>query len=91
MGAENFCAAALVAKKVQLFSKTGLTKGANVRIIAHVERLTPQDAKQSIGDLHSGSAVDSDSTCGSSILSSPTRTKPSDEQSGGFIVLFWVA
>ena len=26
------------------------------------------------GDLHSGSAVDSDSTCGSSILSSPTST-----------------
>ena len=25
------------------------------------------------GDLHSGSAVDSDSTCGSSILSSPTN------------------
>ena len=29
-----------------------------------------------IGDLHSGSAVDSDSTCGSSILSSPTRPQP---------------
>ena len=28
------------------------------------------------GDLHSGSAVDSDSTCGSSILSSPTRPQP---------------
>ncbi len=29
---------------------------------------------ESDGDLHSGSAVDSDSTCGSSILSSPTRS-----------------
>ena len=36
-----------------------------------------REIQQDIGDLHSGSAVDSDSTCGSSILSSPTR-KPSD-------------
>ena len=36
-----------------------------------------RETQQDIGDLHSGSAVDSDSTCGSSILSSPTR-KPSD-------------
>ena len=85
---KNFRAAALVTKKVQLFSKKCLTSTALAGIIAHVERLTPQDAKQNIGDLHSGSAVDSDSTCGSSILSSPTRTKPSDEQSGGFSVLF---
>ena len=28
---------------------------------------------QNLGDLHSGSAVDSDSICGSSILSSPTK------------------
>ena len=33
-------------------------------------------AKLNSGDLHSGSAVDSDSTCGSSILSSPTRPQP---------------
>ena len=33
-------------------------------------------AKPNSGDLHSGSAVDSDSTCGSSILSSPTRPQP---------------
>ena len=32
--------------------------------------------KPNNGDLHSGSAVDSDSTCGSSILSSPTRPQP---------------
>ena len=32
--------------------------------------------KPNSGDLHSGSAVDSDSTCGSSILSSPTRPQP---------------
>ena len=33
-------------------------------------------AEPNSGDLHSGSAVDSDSTCGSSILSSPTRPQP---------------
>ena len=32
--------------------------------------------KPNNGDLHSGSAVDSDSTCGSSILSSPTIPQP---------------
>ena len=32
--------------------------------------------KPNSGDLHSGSAVDSDSTCGSSILSSPPRPQP---------------
>ena len=35
------------------------------------------------GDLHSGSAVDSDSTCGSSILSSPTR-KPQSQLAAVF-------
>ena len=35
-----------------------------------------RETQQNIGDLHSGSAVDSDSTCGSSILSSPTRPQP---------------
>ena len=35
------------------------------------------------GDLHSGSAVDSDSTCGSSILSSPTR-KPQPQLAAVF-------
>ena len=49
MSAENFCAAALVAKKVQFFSKTGLTKAVFVGIIAHVERLTPQDANKILG------------------------------------------
>ena len=85
---KNFRAAASLSKKVQLFSKKSLTSTAFAGIIAHVERLTTQDAKQNIGDLHSGSAVDSDSTCGSSILSSPTRTKPFDEQSGGFLFCF---
>ena len=33
-------------------------------------RIAPDEPNN--GDLHSGSAVDSDSTCGSSILSSPT-------------------
>ena len=62
---------ALIFQKVQIFSKNRLTKTRVFRIIAHVERLT-RKTKQNIGDLHSGSAVDSDSTCGSSILSSPT-------------------
>ncbi len=37
-------------------------------------RIAPDEPNN--GDLHSGSAVDSDSTCGSSILSSPTRPQP---------------
>ncbi len=36
------------------------------------QQRTARLTKPNIGDLHSGSAVDSDSTCGSSILSSPT-------------------
>ena len=39
--------------------------------------------KPNNGDLHSGSAVDSDSTCGSSILSSPTR-KPQSQLAAVF-------
>ena len=49
MSAENFCVAALVAKKVQLFSKKCLTSTALAGIIAHVERLTPQDANKILG------------------------------------------
>ena len=41
-------------------------------IIINVESDNASD-KQNIGDLHSGSAVDSDSTCGGSIPSSPTK------------------
>ena len=37
------------------------------------QQRTALRAEQNHGDLHSGSAVDSDSTCGSSILSSPTK------------------
>ena len=40
--------------------------------------------KPNNGDLHSGSAVDSDSTCGSSILSSPTRKPQSPSGCGIF-------
>ena len=36
------------------------------------QQRTARLTQPNIGDLHSGSAVDSDSTCGSSILSSPT-------------------
>ena len=37
------------------------------------QQRTARLTQPNIGDLHSGSAVDSDSTCGSSILSSPTK------------------
>ena len=37
-------------------------------------RADERDAQDTDGDLHNGSATDSDSVCGSSILSSPTRT-----------------
>ena len=40
------------------------------------QQRTARLTQPNIGDLHSGSAVDSDSTCGSSILSSPTRPQP---------------
>ena len=40
------------------------------------QQRTARLTEPNIGDLHSGSAVDSDSTCGSSILSSPTRPQP---------------
>ena len=61
---------------LQVFSKICLTNASDMRIITHVDRLT-QPGGTTDGDLHSGSAVDSDSTCGSSILSSPTKTKQS--------------
>ena len=50
----------------------GLAFGYNIPC---QQRRTAPD-KPNNGDLHSGSAVDSDSTCGSSILSSPTRPQP---------------
>ena len=71
---KNSNEAACISQKVQKISKKRLTKAHFFRIIAHVERLKRRETKQNIGDLHSGSAVDSDSTCGSSILSSPTSS-----------------
>lgn len=59
---------------LQVFSKICLTNASDMRIITHVDRLT-QPGGTTDGDLHSGSAVDSDSTCGSSILSSPTKNR----------------
>ena len=50
----------------------GLAFGYNIP--CQQRRAAPD--KPNNGDLHSGSAVDSDSTCGSSILSSPTRPQP---------------
>ena len=47
------------------------------------QQRTALRAEQNHGDLHSGSAVDSDSTCGSSILSSPTR-KPQSQLAAVF-------
>ena len=47
------------------------------------QQRTARLTQPNIGDLHSGSAVDSDSTCGSSILSSPTR-KPQPQPAAVF-------
>ena len=47
------------------------------------QQRTARLTQPNIGDLHSGSAVDSDSTCGSSILSSPTR-KPQSQLAAVF-------
>ena len=57
-------------------SKKWLTNGGGGCIIFFVSGASMLRAKPNSGDLHSGSAVDSDSTCGSSILSSPTRPQP---------------
>ena len=57
-------------------SKKWLTNGGGGCIIFFVSSASVLRAKPNSGDLHSGSAVDSDSTCGSSILSSPTRPQP---------------
>ena len=57
-------------------SKKWLTNGGGGCIIFLVSSASVLRAKPNSGDLHSGSAVDSDSTCGSSILSSPTRPQP---------------
>ena len=54
-------------------SKKWLTNGGGGCIIFLVSSASVLRAKPNSGDLHSGSAVDSDSTCGSSILSSPTK------------------
>ena len=51
------------------------------------QQRTARLTQPNIGDLHSGSAVDSDSTCGSSILSSPTRLKPSEETRVAFLFI----
>ena len=56
--------------------KKWLTNGGGGCIIFFVSGASVLRAKPNSGDLHSGSAVDSDSTCGSSILSSPTRPQP---------------
>ena len=56
--------------------KKWLTNGGGGCIIFLVSSASVLRAKPNSGDLHSGSAVDSDSTCGSSILSSPTRPQP---------------
>ena len=55
-------------------SKKWLTNGGGGCIIFLVSSASVLRAKPNSGDLHSGSAVDSDSTCGSSILSSPTKS-----------------
>ena len=57
-------------------SKKWLTNGRRGCIIFLVSSASVLRAEPNSGDLHSGSAVDSDSTCGSSILSSPTRPQP---------------
>ena len=57
-------------------SKKWLTNGGGGCIIFFVSGASVLRTKPNSGDLHSGSAVDSDSTCGSSILSSPTRPQP---------------
>ena len=57
-------------------SKKWLTNGGGGCIIFLVSSASVLRTKPNSGDLHSGSAVDSDSTCGSSILSSPTRPQP---------------
>ena len=64
-------------------SKKWLTNGGGGCIIFLVSSASVLRAKPNIGDLHSGSAVDSDSTCGSSILSSPTR-KPQSQLAAVF-------
>ena len=64
-------------------SKKWLTNGGGGCIIFFVSGASVLRAKPNSGDLHSGSAVDSDSTCGSSILSSPTR-KPQSQLAAVF-------
>ena len=64
-------------------SKKWLTNGGGGCIIFLVSSASVLRAKLNSGDLHSGSAVDSDSTCGSSILSSPTR-KPQSQLAAVF-------
>ena len=64
-------------------SKKWLTNGGGGCIIFLVSSASVLRAKPNSGDLHSGSAVDSDSTCGSSILSSPTR-KPQSQLAAVF-------
>ena len=63
--------------------KKWLTNGGGGCIIFFVSGASVLRAKPNSGDLHSGSAVDSDSTCGSSILSSPTR-KPQSQLAAVF-------
>ena len=72
-------------------SKKWLTNGGGGCIIFLVSGASVLRAKPNSGDLHSGSAVDSDSTCGSSILSSPTRTKPSEETQVAFLFALFCA
>ena len=64
-------------------SKKWLTNGRRGCIIFLVSSASVLRAEPNSGDLHSGSAVDSDSTCGSSILSSPTR-KPQSQLAAVF-------
>ena len=64
-------------------SKKWLTNGSGGCIIFLVSSASVLRTKPNSGDLHSGSAVDSDSTCGSSILSSPTR-KPQSQLAAVF-------
>ena len=63
--------------------KKWLTNGGGGCIIFLVSSASVLRSKPNSGDLHSGSAVDSDSTCGSSILSSPTR-KPQSQLAAVF-------
>ena len=73
-----------VKKSRLLFEEKQLTKARKPGIIANVDSAAER-RRDCDGDSHNGSAVDSDSTCGSSILSSPTKCRSSTGCRGVFI------